>query len=222
MKKELLVTSLSRAAWADFAQEWKSWVLLAAGGIVLMILSISAQFYIPEYRHFAALFLCIPGAIFTAMLHQNGLDAAYGRKLSMFSITPSILFASLFFIAISLYNPFPEYLEFLLLVFPEDFQFLLAINWIIHILISYLLVRCMFVGMIILEEKCNVLEAFRKSFRLTAHHLFLLLGIFIYLAIALALSALTIVGYFIVLPYTILMKSLLFKKLNEIYLHKLI
>ena len=216
MNKEIMITSLSPVAWADFVKEWKSWVLLAAGGIVLMVLSVTAHLYLPEYRNFAALLLCFPGAIYTAILHQNGLDAAYGRKLSMIKVTPTILFASLFFIAISLYNPFPEYSEFLLLALPEDFKFLMAFNWIIHIFVSYILVRCMFVGMIILEEKCNVIEAFRKSFKLTAHHLLLLLGIFIYLALALAFGALTVIGYFIVLPYTILMKSLLFKQLNTI------
>lgn len=216
MKKELSVTQLSRAAWQDFSKEWVSWVLLAAGGVVLMLVSVAAHFYMPEYRNIASLFLCFPGAIYTAILHQNGLDAAYGRKLSLLHITPAILFASLFFIAISLYNPFPEYLEILLFVLPEDFKFLIIINWALHVIVSYLLVRCMFVGMILLEEKCNVLDAFKKSFALTAHHLFLLLGLFMYLAIALAVSALTIVGYFMVLPYTVLVKSLLFKKLNEI------
>ena len=116
-----------------------------------------------------------------------------------------------------MYNPFPEYLELLLLILPAEFQFLIVINWIIHIFISYLLVRCMFVGMIMLEEKCAVIEAFKKSFRLTSHHLFLLLALFIYLAIVLAVSALTVVGYFIALPYTILMKALVFKKLNEMH-----
>jgi len=217
MKKELMIVELSRVAWKSFAQEWVSWVMLAAGGIVLMMLSLTAHFYMPEYRHVAALLLIFPGAVYTALLHQNGLDAAYGRKLSLLRVNGSILFASIFFILISLYNPFPEYLEMLLLILPEDFQFLIAINWAIHIFISYLLVRCMFVGMIMLEEKCAVIEAFKKSFRLTSHHLLLLLGVFLYLAIALALSALTVVGYFIVLPYTILMKALLFKKLNDMH-----
>ena len=100
MKKELMVMELSRAAWKSFAQEWASWVLLAAGGIVLMTLSIAAHFYMPEYRYIAALLLIFPGAIYTAILHQNGLDAAYGRKLSMIRINDSILFASIFFILI--------------------------------------------------------------------------------------------------------------------------
>jgi len=212
-----MVVEFSRVAWKDFAQEWASWVMLAAGGIVLMILSISAPFYMPEYRNIAAILLIFPGAIYTALLHKNGLDAAYGRKLSLLHINSSILFASLFFILISLYNPLPEYLKLLLFIFPEDFRFLMMLNWAVHIFFSYLLVRCMFVGMIMLEENCTVVEAFKKSFRLTAHHLFLLLGVFMYLAVALMLSAVTVVGYFIVLPYTILMKSLLFKKLNEMH-----
>ena len=217
MKKELMLMELSQGAWKSFCKEWASWVLLAAAGIVLMFLSIGAHFYMPEYRYIAALLLIFPGAIYTAILHQNGLDAAYGRQLSMIRINSSILFASIFFILISLYNPFPEYLELLLLIFPVEFQFLILINWAIHIFISYLLVRCMFVGMIMLEEKCAVIEAFKKSFRLTSHHLFVLLAVFIYLAIVLAASALTVVGYFIALPYTILFKTLLFKKLNEMH-----
>lgn len=215
MKKELSVTQISRAAWDDFSKEWLSWVLLAAGNIILILISLALHFYMPEYRNILAAMYCFPAAIYTAILHQNGLDAAYGRKLSMIKITPAILFASLFFIAISLYNPFPEYLEFLLFFLPEDFKFLIIMNWIIHIFISYVLVRCMFVGMIILEEKCSVIEAFRKSFVLTSHHLFLMLGLFMYLALALAFSFITVVGYFAVLPYTILVKSLLFKTLSE-------
>ncbi len=215
MKKELMIVELSKVAWKDFTKEWASWVLLAAGGLVFMMLSISAHFYMPEYRNIVALLLIFPGAIYTALMHKNGLDAAYGRKLSLLHINSSILFASIFFILISLYNPLPEYLELLLFIFPQDFKFFMMLNWAIHILFSYLLVRCMFVGMILLEENCTVIEAFKKSFRLTAHHLFLLLGVFIYLAVALALSALTVVGYFIALPYTILMKSLLFKHLNK-------
>ncbi len=215
MKSNISVIELSRAAWADFSKEWVSWVLLAVGGVVLMLLTIGAYFYMPEYKHIAALLLCIPGAVYTAILHQNGLDVAYGRKMSMIKLTSSILFASLFFIAISLYNPIPEYSEFLLLVLPENFEFLVAINWAIHLVVSYLLVRCMFVGMILLEEKSDVLSAFRKSFKLTAGHLFLLIALFVYLVAILTVSAMTIVGYFIALPYTVLIKSLLFKKLNE-------
>ena len=215
MKRDISILQLSQAAWADFSKAWISWVLLAAGGIVLMLVSIGAHFYLPEYKHIAMLLLTIPGAVYTAMLHQNGLDAAYGRKLSLLNITPSILFASLFFIAISLYNPFPEYSEFLMTVLPADFKFLIAINWMIHLFVSYVLVRCMFVGMILLEEKCNVIDAFKKSFKLTGHHLFFLLGLFMSLALVLAISALTIVGYFIALPYTVLVKSLVFKYLNE-------
>jgi hypothetical protein len=215
MNNEFSILNVSRAAWAIFCKEWSSWVILSSGWIFLMLASFAAYLYFPEYTNFLALFLCFAGAIYTALLHQNGLDAVYGRKLSMFKITPALLFASLFFIAISLYSPFPEYLELLLLVLPEDFQFLILINWTIHIFVSYLLVRCMFVGMILLEEKCSVMQAFRKSFKLTARNLLLLLGVFIFLALGLALSALTIVGYFIALPCTVLVKSLLFKQLNE-------
>ncbi|MDP3788150.1 MAG: hypothetical protein Q8Q60_02385 [Candidatus Chromulinivorax sp.] len=248
MKKELSILNLSRAAWAEFCKEWVSWILLSAGGIMLMMLSGAAEFYMPEYRHIAPLVLCLPVAIFTAMLHQNGLDAAYGRKLSLLRMTHSILFASLFFIAISLYNPFPEELN-ILLFSPENFQLWMIGVLVVDAVMFYLLVRCMFVGMIILEEKIKVLDAFRKSFTLTAPHIFLLLGLFLFLSSVLLCSGLTIIGYILglelirhnlylvlgeffglavmfmmsilmfigyctVLSYTILMKTLLFKKLN--------
>lgn len=215
MKKEFSISQVSHVAWQDFSKEWLSWVLLASGGVILMLLSLTAQFYIQEHRLALLVFLSIPGAMYTAILHQNGLDAAYGRKLSMFTMTRSVLFASLFFIAISLYNPFPQYSEHLLMIFPDGFQFLMAINWIVHCIVTYVLMRCMFVGMIILEEKCLVLHAFKKSFAMTEHHLLLLFGVFLYLAFALTLSAFTIIGYFAVLPYTVLMKALLFKYLHE-------
>ncbi|MGZ6254969.1 MAG: hypothetical protein ACXWL5_03205 [Candidatus Chromulinivorax sp.] len=215
MKSQISLIHLSSLAWKDFCKDWKSWVLLALGGVVLMLVSIAAYLYFPEYNFIISFVFTILGAFYAAILHKNGLDAAYGRSLSMIQLNGSILFGTLFFIALSMYHPFPEYSEILLLFFPEDFEFLLWINWIVHLLISYLLVRCMFIGMIVLEEKSKVIVAVKKSFALTSNHIFILLAIFMYLAIILALSALTVVGYFIALPYTILLKSLLFKYLND-------
>lgn len=215
MIQEFWVRTLSKAAWKDFAKQWQAWVMLAAGAVILMILSVALPLYMPEHQFMMSLLLCFPGALYTAMLHQNGLDAAYNRSLNMFKITPSILFASLFFIALSLYSPSPQYLEILALILPKDFQFFIAMNWIMHAIVSYLLVRCMFVGMILLEEKCNVIDAFKKSFAMTSHHFLALFGVFLYLAFALALSAMTIVGYFVILPYTMIMKALIFKELRQ-------
>lgn len=216
MKKGLAFLTISHEAWTDFCKHWLAWVGLAAGGIIIMFGAIAAHVYLPEYRHAISFVLCGVGALYTAILHQNGLDAAYGRTLNMLNITKSIIFASLFFIAISLYNPFPEYSEFLFFILPADFKFLMVLNWVIHLIVSYLLFRCMFVGMIILEKKSNVIAAFKESFLLTAHHLLLLFGIFMYLAILLSLSAFTVIGYFIALPYTMIMKSMVFKRLQEI------
>ncbi len=249
MKNELSIFSLSRAAWAEFCNEWLSWILLSSGGVFLMVFTGLAGFYIPESRHLLPLVLWFPSAVFTVILHQNCLDAAYGRKLSLFRLTFSMLFASLFFIAISLYNPFPEALK-ILLFFPEAFQLWMAAVLIVDAATFYLLVRCMFVGMIILDKNMKVLDAFRKSFALTKHHIFLLLGLFLFFASVFLLSGITIIGYIfglefirstlcsalgeylglavmfimsafmvlgycIILPYTILMKTLLYKKLND-------
>lgn len=217
MIQEFWVRTLSKAAWKDFARQWQSWVLLAAGAVVLMILALFLPMYMPEYQMFISMGLIFPGAVYTAILHQNGLDAAYGRALSMFKINSSVLFASLFFIALSLYNPSPQYVEMLAFALPQDFEFIMALNWIIHAIVSYMLVRCMFVGMVILEDKCSVPQAFKKSFTITAHHFLALLGIFLYLALALTLGTLTFVGYFIVLPYSMIMKALVFKELRKIH-----
>lgn len=215
MKSQISLVHLSSLAWKDFCKDWKRWIMLSVGGIFLLLVSIAAYLYFPEYNFIISFAFTILGAFYAAILHKNGLDAAYGRSLSMMQINGSILFGTLFFIALSMYQPFPEYSEFLLLFFPEDFEFLLWINWIIHIFISYLLVRCMFIGMIMLEEKPKVIVAVKKSFALTSNHIFILVAIFMYLAIILALSAVIVVGYFAALPYTILLKSLLFKQLND-------
>ena len=217
MIQEFWVRTLSKAAWKDFARQWQSWVLLAAGAVVLMILALFLPVYMPEHQMLITLLLLLPSALYTAILHQNGLDAAYGRTLSMFRLTPSLLFASLFFIALSLYNPSPQYVEMLAFALPQDFEFIMALNWIIHAIVSYMLVRCMFVGMVILEDKCSVPQAFKKSFTITAHHFLALLGMFLYLALVLTLGTLTFVGYFIVLPYSMIMKALVFKELRKIH-----
>lgn len=215
MSKKILVTQISQIAWKLFLKEKYSWMLLATVGILFMIVGVAIHLYMPEYMDEAAIALSFFGALYTAILHQNGLDAAYGRKLSMMHVSSSILFASLFFITISLYSPIPQYTEFLLLVLPEDFYFLLTLNWLVHLILSYVLMRCMFVGMVLLEKKSGIKDAFIQSFAMTQDHVLLLFGIFIYLAVILAISALTIVGYFIILPYTILIKTLLFKQLDE-------
>jgi len=215
MNKKISVRHLSQTAWHDFYKDKFSWILLAILGVFFITIAIGVYLYAPEYNSITTIILSLFSAFYTAILHQNGLDAAYGRKLRMFNVSSSTLFASLFFIAISLYSPIPQYLEMLSFVLPADFYYVIAINWAIHAIISYILMRCMFVGMILLEEKLKVIDAFRKSFEMTHNHLFLLFGIFVYLNVALSLSAITIVGYFIVLPYTILMKCLLFKHLSE-------
>ena len=216
MIQEFWVRTLSKAAWIDFGKQWQSWLLLSAGAVALMFLAVFLPlYYLPEQQFIVSLVLCLVGALYTALLHQNGLDAAYNRPLTMLKFSSSILFASLFFIALSLYNPSPQYGMMLALIFPEDFKFLLVFNWIIHALVSYGLMRCMFVGMVLLEDKCSVFHAFKKSFAMTSRHFLAIFGIFLYLALILFFSAMTIVGYFVVLPYAMIMKSLIFKELSK-------
>jgi len=216
MNKEFSMTNMSHQAWQIFTKNKWDWVMLAIVGTVMMFLLVVADVYIPEYQDLFVLLLWYPGGVYTAILHQNGLDAAYDRKLSMIQIKSSILFSALFFIIISQYHIVPQYHTFLLLIFSQEFVLLQILNWLLHIALSYVLIRCMFVGMILLEEKCSVVDAFRKSLQMTVNQVLLLAGVFIYLNLAVALSALTIIGYFIVFPYTIIMKSLLFKHLREI------
>lgn len=214
MDKEISVITISQLAWKIFLEKKLSWIFLAVISTIFMVLGVAIHLYIPEYIEETAILLSLLGALYTAILHQNGLDAVYGRKLSMMHISSSVVFASLFFVAISLYSPFPQYLELLLLVLPEDFYFLVALNWLVHGIVSYLLMRFMFVGMILLEEKSSVKDAVIESFAMTQNHVLLLLMTFIYLVVILALSVFTILGYFVALPYTILMRALLFKQLR--------
>lgn len=216
MKKELSITHLSQVAWEKLQKEWSSWMILSINGAVLMVLSIVAHLYLPEYRHIVTLLLCFPGALYSSILHKNALDAVYGRSLSMIHCTQSILVASLFFIVMYAYQPLYNFLKFsLVALLPEAPKLIMLVSIVAHIILAYVCVRFMFVGIIILEEELPVLDAFRKSFALTEHHVLLLFGMLFYFSIALALSAFTVIGYFAVLPYTILLKALLFKKLNS-------
>lgn len=215
MNQEFWVRTVSKNAWKDFGAHYGAWITLATGAAILTLISVVLPFYVAQYKLGIAVAIGLVGAIYTAILHQNGLDAAYNRPLSMFKISSSILFASLFFIALSLYQPLPNYIHLLAIFIPSNFKFFLILNWILHIIISYLLMRCMFVGMIILEDKCNIKQAFEKSWRMTSHHLIMLFCVFLYLAFALALSMMTIIGYFAILPYTMIMKSLLYKEINS-------
>lgn len=215
MKHQFSLISASGIAWADFIKNWSSWLLLAFGGLLLSNITFLICFFFPEHEYLVTIGLIFPTAIYTALLYQNGLDAVHHRKLSMFQISPSILFTSLFFIAISIYSPFFEYSVLFVSVLPDNYQFLIIFNCLVYILVAYFLVRCMFIGMILLEEKCTVLEAFYKSLRLTSQHLVWLFFIFLYLAIILEISELTIIGYLVVLPHAVIMKALLFKYLNQ-------
>lgn len=250
MKQELMITQISNCAWQHVTENRKAWMMLSLGGIVVMLGSmvlqlysylLDASWYLPSHQRVVFLALSAFGAFYTALLHKNALDAAYDRKLSMWHISKNLAFASLFFIALSLYKIYPDYSFVIFQFAPHDFKFLYAANMIIHALVSYLLVRCMFVGMVIIEDRCSVMCAFKRSFAMTARHFFLLLGIFIYLALALSVAMLPIFGYLalqshlsgmvlhvvavvcgiaafvaysLVLPYTLLVKALLFKHLH--------
>lgn len=216
MKKSISVMHLSHLAWKHFKKDLFSWLLLTVGHVVFMVGITAVYFYLPEYKMISMIAaIALLGGLYNAILYQNALDSAYNRKLSLLKVSPKILFASLFFIAISLYNPFPEYGEWLLYFLPEDFQFFILVNWIIHALVTYALVRCMFIGLILLEEKTTAVKAFHKSLALTNHHVFFLIFIYVYLALIGGLCAATIIGYFIALPYTLLVKAFLFKELHH-------
>ncbi|MBV8660800.1 MAG: hypothetical protein JO129_01480 [Candidatus Dependentiae bacterium] len=219
MKKELLIKNLIHTAWKDFTKDWLTWVLLSfVGGLVWSALGVVVFYHVAESHHlFVRLFLLFASGFYAAVLYQNGLDAVFGRKLSLVKISPEIFtVSSIFSIAILSYNPYPvpQYTEFLSMLSMHNFHTAMAINWVIHLVIFYLLFRCVFVGMIILEEKISLVRAVKKSFKMTHHHIFSLLMILFLLALLLPLSIATVAGYFIALPFIVIMKCLLYKKLD--------
>ncbi|MBV8660799.1 MAG: hypothetical protein JO129_01475 [Candidatus Dependentiae bacterium] len=195
MKKALSIMHMSHMAWVDFRKEWMSWLLLMiTGNVILGLLTVGVYYCMPErFENVADMIATFFSAIYTAILYQNGLDVVYGRKLSFAIISRQILLASLFFFVVMLsYNPFfiPEYSETIFFFLPEEFAFFMFINFIVHLAIFYFILRFVFVPMILLHEKINILDAFRKSFALTAHHIIFIFMLFTYLIFALALTML--------------------------------
>lgn len=197
MNKEISLRSLSHTAWTDFHKAWMSWILLAiAGNAVLGLVSVGVYYYLPEgYQYAADIAMVFLGAMYTAILYQNGLDAAYGRKLSFVTVSSQTLLASVLFFFIMLsYNPFfiPEYSEYLFFFLPQEFAFFMIVNLIVHLVLFYFIFRFIFAPMIVLHEKISIMDALRKSFRLTSHHLLFLLGLLMYLIFILIVSVVII------------------------------
>lgn len=242
MKKELSLKHLMHTAWVDFKKEWMSWVLLMAiGSVIVGLFSVGRLYYMPEeYEYIADIAQAFLSAIYFAILYQNGLDAVYGRKLSLITISSQILVASLFIFVTDSRLFIFESLDFLFLFLPQGFPhfFIETIHSIIYIVILYFFFRFMLVPMIVLHEKTTIMDALYKSFKLTSYHFFLLLRLYFYAFLVLMLLAVIIALCFvifsnqhefllniivtispfigiIILPYLTIMYSLLYKQLNE-------
>ena len=224
------------SAWSHFRKQWSSWVFLVTTELIAFLLTTAFVLYcVPVLLSFVFLLK----GLFIAVLYQNGLDAVYGRKLTLLKVTPLMLFASLIFLALESYVYVSGYLDLLLSAMSMNSQLLFVINWGAYILALYLAMRCMFMGIILLEEKSSVLEAFQKSLKLTANNASLSFGVFVCLEmliqfnhsgsydfnfIASFSSTLAIVarltililalGSYIIFPCMVLVKSLLYKQIS--------
>lgn len=216
MSKDILkFSTLSKTAWQYFLQDKKSWVLEAFFYIILLAAKIIVSVSEPEYMNSIILMLNILIALLTSMLYQKSLDVVSGKKLSMVHITLPVIYASLFFFLVSSYSITPVYTKFLLLIVPDTLSFLPLLSLFIHIVVSYFLLRFMFVGMLILENKSTIQNLFYTSFAMTKGHIFSLCKIIMYLSIIFALSCFTVIGVLVTLPYFILVQTVVFKRLYE-------
>jgi|GEM_PF-2016980 len=198
MGKFLSVLNLLDSGWLHFRKTWSSWaILVTAGAAAFVLFAMFFAYYAPVLIGFIFLLK----GLFIAILYQNGLDAVYGRKLSMFKITPLILFASLAFLLVESHSYVSGSLELLLSAFPGEFKFLFVIEWAVYALALYLAMRCMFVGMILLEEGCSALEALRRSLKITADNFSLSFGVFICLDILIKLFVFILSEYIMRLQF---------------------
>ncbi|MBP6870139.1 hypothetical protein KBC04_04605 [Candidatus Babeliales bacterium] len=208
MNKEISFRNLSRAAWHDFSQERFSWILLAAGNLGIVILTYFCKTY---SMPLVAILLNLLSIIYSVMLSKKALNLVYGKESNIFQVTPSFFIALLWNVALVL--AVSSYSRKLILI--QDNSSFNVINVILYAIASYFIVRFVFVDLVLLEEESKISDAFRKSFQITQHRFFLLVGIYSYFSLVLFLSLMTVVGYLFVFPYVMIMRVLLFKHVSE-------
>ena len=177
--------------------------------------------------------------IYGAVLSKNLLDVVYHRKLHWLSVSPTILKAAFVHFIITqiatflmlpilvcwIYFFMPEHVYLLAdyglasIKFSQNWYLMQAIlltSCAIFLCGNYLLVRCMFVDLFILEQKCTVSQALSLSWQATqGHFLFIILLAFTMMALIFIGLIALLVGIIVALPVAMLMRIHLFKNLAE-------
>lgn len=229
------IRSFLGLAWSDFKKNWISLLMLTMGSVFLSALQgyINARdlhnvemdtlidscglTWIPAWyaSYIVIFFMSVYGIVFTI----NLLDMVYGRKLSWFNVDFYAVIKTIVAHVVIV-------LPFLLLAFvgstitlPESTPLITAMTLVlsaIYIISYYFILRSMFTGMMILEEKADILDAFYASWDLTQDRVLFIIKMACVQFLILLLGVVCLgIGLVIAIPVIVLMSMHLFKKLRE-------
>ena len=226
-KKSLLMLTvmffflaISQQLFINFLSDVTNMYAIIVAGIISLILSWTIIIY---------------GAIFS----RNLLDVVYHRPLHWLSFSSTVLKAAFMHFIIAqiatllmlpilvcwIYFFMPEHVYLLAdygfagIEFPQNWyiaQAILLTAFAIFLCANYLFIRCIFVDLFILEQKCTISQALSLSWQVTQGHFWFIvvLALAVMSIIFIGLMVLFI-GVFVALPVAMLMRVHLFKALIE-------
>lgn len=167
MNNQISMRHISDLTWQAIQQHKQACAWLVAGHAALMALSVILQFYIPEHQILWQALFTVYSVIYLAIIHNNSLDIAYGKKLSMFHLSSYIFMAALLsssnwrFVIHSFVTPSIH------MTASHSPAFSLLAEMLLYTLQISVVFKLMFVEMIILHEHALPWQAIQKSWRLT-------------------------------------------------------
>lgn len=229
------IRSFLSLAWSDFKKHWIALVVFTMVSLFLSALHVYINVrglqnvemdtlmdscgltWIPAWyaSYIIIFFMGVYGFIFT----MNLLDMAYGRKLSWFNVD---FYAVIKTIIAHVVIVLPFLLLALvgqMITLPESTPLIIAMTLVlsaIYIISYYFIIRSMFTGMMILEEKADILDAFYASWDLTQDRVLFIIKMACVQGLILLLGVVCLgIGLVVAIPVVALMSMHLFKKLRE-------
>lgn len=95
MNNQISMRHISDLTWQAIQQHKQACAWLIAGHTILIALSAILQFYIPEHQILWQVLFAVYSVIYLAIIYNNSLDMVYGKKLSMFHLSPYVFMAAL-------------------------------------------------------------------------------------------------------------------------------
>ena len=203
MEKNISIYHLSNLAWQASKEYRKSFMLLMLGSFALGGLQTVLEYYLPVYTEMIKLLFVVLQAVYASIWCNNGLDIVYGRKLRMLHISSYIFIAAFFYV--TTISRLLKYVNssIIQLISIENVIVKTGILLAISLLQVYIIIRCAFISMVILEDKLSVIDACKKSWNMSGRCFFVLLQMVGYIWAIMIAAAVTFSAIFIPLSMLI-------------------